>query len=602
MTFKRVLTLEVKHRLRLRNVIIFALIGAFLLLVVQHGKSKYENIVGSKKVFQEMENTRVTQYVLYRQYGAFGLNFLFIPSPYSIIYNDYAFEGLVSSVNTAEKLSLDKSIKGKEFLSERSGFISIAWILLILIGFGSLIYGYHTARSQAFSKLLSDMTNSWQAFWTVLLSRVIILNIAALLLAGIPFFYLLVTGINLFKTPTLYLGIGLILVTSFFYLLGNIVGCLPDSIRGVVLTVVFFVSILGIPALMEVRSEISAGDIEPLLQFKSKSFKLIMEIDKQLITKYGSSTAPPSAEFVNAVLDAVKNDHGKIRKRECDRKNKILEKVKQDQTISALFPVLFYLSLNKEISSHGGLSFIDFYSFTQLRKREFIDFYVRKRFLSNDKPDRLGPVENFIKKDENIFYAHSQLPANLGFGFMVSIGWLGVLMLISWMLFRKSFPRSYDPPGEESQLKLKENKIKVVITSNRDRVNKLIAGFRYQYPRLICMPNWSCLPGESKVRWYFTFFNLPVPERLQPVAGKKCSALNPNQRAMILTEILRSFDADIFVFHNFLNGLSDEFIDYFADFLVDLKKGRKVVYFSNTLTVSPRIGDSVARFTDDPPF
>lgn len=99
----------------------------------------------------------------------------------------------------------------------------------------------------------------------------------------------------------------------------------------------------------------------------------------------------------------------------------------------------------------------------------------------------------------------------------------------------------------------------------------------------------------------FFFFKLPIPEKLKPLENENICDLDEDYRAMILTEIIRTSEADVFIFNNFLVGLSDKFYDYFADLLQTLKKDRYVIYFSRSMSAS-KIGDSTARFTDDTPI
>jgi hypothetical protein len=137
------------------------------------------------------------------------------------------------------------------------------------------------------------------------------------------------------------------------------------------------------------------------------------------------------------MVEATKNEHRIIKEKEIRMQKHMVKKIKQLQTASAFFPVLLYISTYKEISSHGGLSLLDFYSFSQQRKREFIDFYVKKRFSKGDgqdgkeiTPDKIGPVENFIKRDENLFYAKTHLPIGFLLGVGMTLFYIAVFLVI----------------------------------------------------------------------------------------------------------------------------------------------------------------------------
>ena len=222
-----------------------------------------------------------------------------------------------------------------------------------------------------------------------------------------------------------------------------------------------------------------------------------------------------------------------------------------------------------------------------------------KRFLTEKSPDRVGPVENFIKGDENLFFAVERLPENFSFGFMVSLVWVASLLLLLKNAFDRFLTPRLLPPEKELRLDLKNNKIRTFVAVNRDKIKRIVAGIQYLNPRVMEVPGWDSLPGNIKVEWFFSFFNLPLPETLQPVSGKYCDHnLTPDDKAMIISEIIRHFDVDIFVFTDFLNGLSDNYAGYFLELIGSLKKDRHIVYFTSSVVLSGKIGDKMARYHD----
>ena len=441
--FRTTFAFELKRRLCRRDITVFVSIAAVVLFFAHYGTNKYLSTVENINVFQEAENNKVSQYVLYRQYGAFGFQLLFIPSPYSVLFNDYAFDGLLSSINIAERSNIYKSVKGKGFFIARSGFMTFAGIILLFGVFASLLYGYDTTRSKEYLKLLGDLSGSKKVFWAIIVSRIIILNLAFPVLVGISLLSLLMDNINLFHVPLIFLVVVLILVLTFFFAVGSVVGSLKKSIRGIILGTVYLLSVGFIPFLADIAIEMNAADIDPLFKFDLRNLQLIMKNDKALIDKYGSlnSIEPVPPGVVKAIKKAVKNEHGIIKERETRMQMHMLKKIKQYQTASAFFPILLYISTHQEISSHGGLSLVDFYSFGQQRKKEFIDFYVSKRFSDErDKdhpktnPDRIGPLDNFVKSDENLFYAQSHLPHGFLLGIGMTLFYIAVLFSILYQI------------------------------------------------------------------------------------------------------------------------------------------------------------------------
>jgi hypothetical protein len=454
-TFKVTFIFECKRRLCSRDIIIFFIIAVIFFFSAHHGKNKYLNTTASIKVFQEAERAKVHQYLLYRQYGAFGIQLLFVPSPYSTLFNDYAFNELHASVNIAERLNIYKSVKGQGFFIARSGFMTFCGIILLFGVFAALLYGYDATKSKEYLKLLSSISGSKKVFWAVMLSRVIILNLVFLVLIGLPLLSLLIDDINLFQPPLVFIVMVIFLLLTFFFVLGGVIGSLKKLTRGVVFGAVYFLSVGLIPFLADIGGEINAAAMAPLLNFDLNNIRTIMEIDRELINQHGSlkSTDPVDPGIVKAVKDAVKNEHQIINQREVRRKTEMLAKIRQQQTVSLFFPVLLYISTNKEISSHGGLSLVDFYSFGLQRKREFLDFYVKKRFPNQDdkdnskkKPDKIGPVENFVKTDEDLFYARSHLPNGFSWGVFITLFYISVLSIILYRIHVKITKKKFKTP------------------------------------------------------------------------------------------------------------------------------------------------------------
>jgi hypothetical protein len=586
---------EFKRRLCRRDIIIFLIIAVIFVFSAHHGKNKYLNTVENIKVFQEAEKAKVSQYLLYRQYGAFGIQLLFVPSPYSTLFNDYAFNELHSSINIAERLNIYKSIKGPGFFIARSGFMTFCGIILLFGVFASLLYGYDTTKSKEYLKLLSDISGSKKVFWAVMVSRIIILNLAFLLLAGISLLSLLIDDINLFQPPLIFIAVVLSLVLTFFFALGGVIGSLKKLSRGIVFAAVYFLSVGLIPFLADVGSEINAAAIDPLLKFDLKNLKTIMEIDKELINKHGSlkSTEPAAPEIVKAVKAAVKNEHMIISQRESRRKKKILTKIIQQQTVSLFFPVLLYISTSREISSHGGLSLVDFYSFGLQRKKEFLDFYVKKRFPnqadkdnSKKDPGEISPVEHFVKTDEDLFYAQSHLPNGFLLGVVMTLFYITGLFIILYRVHVKEAKKDIKTPkldfntGKTLFALCCDEQIKWNISrffkgqKNAACIDKIIVDFQFNGIRANAVLKFLC--GLARVS------SEKAVENLAKVGINHLSTLKLSDE-----EILKFFavvkisgeDIEYIILDDFFKNTTRQFEEDFLKLLAALEAERKKILY-----------------------
>jgi len=266
--------------------------------------------------------------------------------------------------------------------------------------------------------------------------------------------------------------------------------------------------------------------------------------------------------------------------------NEMKDVVSLYHNLSLFFPTSFYLSANNEISGCGYESLIAFYEYAYKLKVGFVQYYAEKSFYSGEKT-----VKSFLKGDENIFHPSSNLPAKFDFGLMNSLLWLLLLLFLLWIKFNRMLDRALHTQRELNPDELTKNQTNIILTSDKGLLSQLIVKMRFQNIPFLSIPTPASLPGDTKVKNMFSFFDLAVPEALQEIAGKYVYTLEPDQKGKVLAEITRSLKADIIIFDNFLAGLSDEIIHYFAGVLKSLKKDCTIVYFTNSLMVTTLICD-----------
>jgi hypothetical protein len=97
---------------------------------------------------------------------------------------------------------------------------------------------------------------------------------------------------------------------------------------------------------------------------------------------------------------------------------------------SALFPTTFYYFLSGEASGKGYYGYLDFMDYIMKLRNRFIQFYIQKRY-----EDNYAVVESFVKGDENVFHAHSQLPGTYWFGFLTTLFYAAAFFVLTfWRL------------------------------------------------------------------------------------------------------------------------------------------------------------------------
>ena len=82
-----------KKRSRMLTVIILLVLS---LLLVQIGAGKLKKIHRETKVFQDLERLKVTMYIAYRQYGTYGIRYIFVPDPIFVLFIN---SGVIDDIN-----------------------------------------------------------------------------------------------------------------------------------------------------------------------------------------------------------------------------------------------------------------------------------------------------------------------------------------------------------------------------------------------------------------------------------------------------------------------------------------------------------------------
>jgi hypothetical protein len=602
---KRVLILEAKKLFIKRTLIILLTVLLFSFFFCLDGINDYKMIKSSQKPFQEMEKAKVSMHIHYTFYGIRGVRLLFIPGPLSVIFNDTAlFEGMTAHVDTAEKLNISNSFKGKDLFSDSGGYMDYSGVMLLIGAFLALLYGFDATRNRDYLQMLSELTGKRFLILFVILSRILLTNLIIAVLSLLTLLGLVLSGIEAFNSIYLLYAFGLSLVLTFFFLTGAAIGAFRNKpAQLTALPILYFLLVLFIPWLVQKAVYIEAKEgILSIYDFEYKMLRSLMKLEERSFKQIGTwKSGDVASEEVKALVKSGQElEYKKLKRFETDRLNKMVKRIGVYQSLAAIFPTSFYLSTNKELSSKGFHNFIDFYRYAFDMKHRFIKFYIDRKFYHSLPKEG---VESFIKGDENMFYGKSGLPDNYTLGLTITFGWIAGLLTLLWLFLNRPFSRSLRQQEDSLKLNFKANKTTVLISSDSKRIMTLLCDLRYRNIPFAYLRDWTTLPGDVRVKWFFSLLSLPVPEELTAMAGKFINTLEPEQKAKILTALLTGIShtatIEYFIFDNFLAGLSDEFENHFSRLLNSLKKGRKVIYISNSLSVSSKIADDVIRFTND---
>jgi hypothetical protein len=438
---------ELKKAFKMKYVIGFILIALVLQGFLQVGNLKHSDNIENRNSLQDAERAKVSYYSIYRQYATNGIILMFVPSNFGILYNDSTFDLLVSNVNMTFIFDIDLPKKGKELFATNSPFMNFMGMSLLLFFLFGIFYGIDTTINKAYLNFLSSISGKKKSLRLVIFFRLILLNAAFLLMFLINISVLLLSNINLFRSPLLQFCWGLVSLTSFSFVIGCILGTIKSNFkRNAAFFVIYVLSVILLVLLLNFITTLNAGDIKPVFEFNNDNLKAVMLEEENMVKKHGllpRGRKPTEEEIIDA-RQSLFNYNKKIQENLDGLKHKLESKIKTRKLIASLFPTLFYFSLSEDASTNGYDSFIDFYTFSEKRKQEFVQFCVDKIY-PYPLPKELPKIENFIKDNEDLFFAGSKIPRNFWLGSLLSILWIAGCLFTA---YRRTLKQIKGEPGE----------------------------------------------------------------------------------------------------------------------------------------------------------
>jgi hypothetical protein len=550
----------------------------------------YKTILESKKPFKKMEKDKVSMHIHYTFYGIRGVRLLFIPSPLSVIFDDLAvFEGMTAHVDTAEKLNISNSFKGKELFSDSGGYMDFSGIMLIIGSLLALLYGYDATRNKDYLRMISNISRSRKPVLLIIIARVVLLNMVFWALSGLTLLWLFILGINAANIFYLCFILGLTLVITFFVFLGATISSLK---RGyIALGVVYFLLIFFIPWIIQKAVYVEAKkSIKKIHQFEYEMFKYVMDFEKRFYERFGvwkSGKIAPNG-IKTMIQSGQEIEYKKLLVNEKKRINDILKRIRIYQSLAAFLPSTFYLSTNKELSSKGFQNFIDFYRYGYEMKFNFIKFYIDRKFY---RPLPKNGVEPFIKNNEDLFYGQSRLPQSFFIGLTLSVLYIICLFFVLFRIHTTEIKKENNNPqidfekGQNSIFVLcKDNQIKDEIfryyeqqnATCLDRINT--TDFRFYGISLEYMFNYFC--SISGVDKEIANENLA----LLGITDLKKESHEHDTILKIYAAIKIAADSEFIVLNDFLKRESRKLEENVFELLTNLEMaGKKIIYLSTEM-------------------
>jgi hypothetical protein len=524
----------------------------------------------------------------YDEYARVGIRMLFIPPPCEIFFKDTTFPpDAMAKVNSIVKVQIVNNLKGKAAVSGiGNGKIDFSRIVLWLINLFALWYGYESLQSRDFILSLSSKWSRARVYFSILTPRFILFAGAYVSMFGAILLFIKARGIELsfadYKVLSGYFLVTLIMLLAFF-LGGFIYGTFKS-------TAVSFACILGtliiltflVPGLIgEIAGENFPDSIEDY-QTELDKFKIVGDFENISAEKHGKFDRSKMETARKVMENYRKKYFQKIVKREEQLMNRMQRAVDITNKLAILTPTTFFLLTGNEVSGKGYGNYMEFYAYVKVMWCNFARFWITRVFYHDP-----NVLVYFLKGDENIFKSKSRLPELYEYGLLIHLGYIIVLLLISYVRFKKWLnpaPKKTNAFEKVDVVFYKGKQYTVKVDFNdfsRQLLNEFCGqgkGLEWQVvidgkhlkanekQDFFFTPNFKQIPGDIKVRDLLMLFKrlLKLTDRAVEEAVKSINKKVMNSRfgklenfnkAVVLLILAQLTKANVYIFIDFAAGI-----------------------------------------------
>jgi ABC-type multidrug transport system permease subunit len=203
--------------------------------------------------------------------------------------SNFFLNDLTSSINSGERLNIFVPVKSNNLFSQMKDFyLCPAGYLLLIFGSFSILLGYETFRSREYTKFLASLYPYKKLLWILLISQIILLILFLLLILILLLACLFIYGVNLINLNFLIFLSTALLVFTFLFLNGFVVGLLRSKPAKLVsLVLIFFFFFFVFQGIVTKVVEKRATYIKSYYNLHLEKLKLIMSIERDSYNKFG---------------------------------------------------------------------------------------------------------------------------------------------------------------------------------------------------------------------------------------------------------------------------------------------------------------------------
>ncbi|MCP5054796.1 MAG: hypothetical protein GY940_46960 [bacterium] len=602
MTFKNHFLFEFLKLFSKRFGTILLLFLAASLYLIQVGFHRHDNILEQKQKFQDTQPVDLSHVVSWAQYGAYGHLIVFIPSPFMAFFNGGPVPNFMTvHLDASERLKIYRAVKGREtFGLSSSGLKDFSGLILFIASLMVLGYGFEGFYNHQWLMSMAGLAGGRNRYFIYMAaSRTIILFLFCLTLAVMSMVLSRVNSAGINTWDILLYFFEIFRLLAVFLGLGFISGLIIRRFVGVVfLAASYFAMVVVFPFLLTHLTENRASSITSRYQTNARQQDILHDFEHNSKEKAGKLTESKRKTEIGKEIysDFWNGTYDSMKKEDEDTLDQVESRVSFYQTLAALSPATFFISVSNEMSGKGFLMMVAFNKHGQEMKKKFVLYITSNQILTKKK---LSEVEPFIKGDETIFQGSTGLPGNYFAGFLMTLIWWFGLLGASWYLYRRLF---FLETGEEKEFDtaFKKRVATIIFTLDERVYPRLLIKLRRNQIPFIPVPHPNSVPGNMKVKRLFKLFGLRVPEGLKEEADYYTheEKLTTHKKGILILEILRAAaektDGElILVFKNFIAGMPKDLQSRYKDFVTDFKKSKTLVYFTDTIDYYSEKGDVV---------
>lgn len=591
---------------------------------ISNSTAEYKDRLADIKEFQKVEASIFSKIPDFDKYSDIGIQVFFTPGPSSIFYHTPpAVSELYAKVNSIVDLKINNNAKTPVLLTAHFPFqLQFSHIVLFIFSLLALYLGCESTSYRDFFRSLSSTCSSTKIYFSEILSRIIFLVLNYFVILGIGLWCIRTQNIHLTSIDAtgIYRQILVtLLMFLFFYFLGTLTPFVSRSkwVTKTAILILWITFLFIVPIIIYSVSDSKPDNIPTAFNLDNRKYGVLGDFEKKIQEKYGSFNKSDMETERKIIEGYYQNDFAQIVNLEKGLRDLMAKQVEKQEKLSVLSPVTFFLSTCSESSSYGNRSFIGFYDYLIDLQRQFVRFWIDHVFYNDPRV-----MVNFVKGDENIFQSFSRAPANFKTGVLISIGYIIVIAIFSYLSFLRSL--SSVKSKEISQLgtvdlKMIDGKLNVWLVRNGNFTNLLFNLFSGNFKKMnkkgftgkvvvngvdiaveknredflyICRP--EDVPDDMRVKDFISFYTraykIPGHEKrkllenadIKSLARKTFSNLTNLQKFDVLLSLLQVNKKFVYIINDIASGLPITSAVKLKERMDDLaQKGYLMVYLTS---------------------